>query len=331
MLEKICKEVEGRTDLQEKILDAVRRKIEQAQYRTQSIPFELFQNADDAVLELEKLEVSREEIEQRSVFKVIASEDRLSFLNWGREVNQYRVSSSTVDGSKFGFKTDLQKMIARNQSDKGGKTTGKFGLGFKSCLLATNTPHIVSGRLAVQIEGGLLPNLSSEHETLFQQARTEILSGAFRPTIISLPLKQDIDGNEILSVFQRQAGLLPVFSKQIHTLDINGELYSWQPRASEIVDGLSFGSVRIPSKKRKTEIKIAAIKTAHGCFVFRLGVKGAKELGNNVPKLWNLAPLLGDIKLGFAINAGFDVDIGRNLLAISSQKNRELLTFSARN
>lgn len=332
VLARICKEVEGRKDLQKAILNAVRDKIKQAQYRPQSIPFELFQNADDAVIELGKLEVSQGEIDSRSVFRVKCSNSRLNFLNWGREINQYRVTSSNIDGSAFGFKTDLQKMIARNQSDKGDKTTGKFGLGFKSCLLVTDTPHIVSGRLAVQVEGGLLPNVSDDHEQLFQLARSEILAGSYKPTIVSLPLQEEHTSDSILNAFNRHAGLLPVFAKQIHTIDIDGEQYRWQPRASEMIEGLSFGSVRIPTKKRKTEINIAALKTANGCFVFKLGAKGVIPLdsNNSIPRLWHLAPLLGDIKLGFALNAKFDVDIGRNLLSISSPENRKLFAVLGR-
>lgn len=330
VIDKISNEVESRQDLQQEILSAIRDKIEQAQYRPQSIPFELFQNADDAVIELGKLGVSQDEMDQRSLFRVRSNQNTLSFMNWGREVNQYRVTSSSIDGSDFGFKTDLQKMIARNQSNKDDKTTGKFGLGFKSCLLVTDTPHIVSGRLAVQIDGGLLPNKSTQQDKLFQEARDAANRKSdnilLKPSIIALPLKEGVSSEQVLDFFIKQAGLMTVFAKQIRTIDIDGQHYQWQPKFSKKIPGLSFGTVQVATKKRTTEINIASVKTSSGNFVFRLGSKGFHSLGVVVPKLWHLAPLLGESKLGFAINAAFDVDIGRNQLAISSSKNKVLFS-----
>lgn len=327
-LEKISAEIENRTDLQMAILQAVRHKITQAQYHPQSIPFELFQNADDALIELAKLGVGEAEINDRSVFKVRARHRELQFFNWGREVNQFRAAGSAIDGTDFRFKTDLEKMIARNRSNKDEKTTGKFGLGFKSCLLVTDKPHIVSGRLAVQIEGGILPNVSEDHDALFKLVREERLEGSYKPTLVSLPLLNSFTADNVLQSFRRHVALLPVFARQIHTIQLNDESYYWKPKSSELIEGLSFGSVRVSSSKRKSDITIAALKTDAGSFIFRRGPQGPLPLGNNysIPRLWNLAPLLGDIKLGFAINANFDVDIGRNQLAITSTHNRRLFT-----
>ncbi|QNK34689.1 hypothetical protein HF675_11945 [Serratia sp. JUb9] len=327
-LEKISAEIESRNDLQTAILQAVRHKITQAQYHPQSIPFELFQNADDAVIELAKLGVGADEINVRSVFKVRSGHGELQFFNWGREVNQFRAAGSAIDGTEFRFKTDLEKMIARNRSNKDEKTTGKFGLGFKSCLLVTDKPHIVSGRLAVQIEGGILPKVSDEHDALFRLVREERLEGGYKPTLVSLPLQEEFSPDIVLQSFNRHVALLPVFARQIHTIQLNGESYHWKPKSSELIEGLSFGTVRVSSSKRKSDMTIAALKTEAGSFVFRRGPKGPIPLGNNysIPRLWNLAPLLGDIKLGFAINANFDVDIGRNQLAITSAHNRRLFT-----
>ncbi|MCL1092796.1 sacsin N-terminal ATP-binding-like domain-containing protein [Shewanella kaireitica] len=323
ILEKICNQVET-NNVKSQVLDAVKQKIEQAQYHAHSVPFELFQNADDAVVELRKLGIDDVDSDHRGIFRVKATKDKITFFNWGREVNQYRTSSSNIDGSEFGFKTDLQKMIVRNQSDKGATTTGKFGLGFKSCLLVTDTPHIVSGRLAVQIEGGLLPSLSNDHEYLFQLAKDEKLQSGLRPTVISLTLREGIGSNEVLSRFKKQAGLLTIFSKRIRTIELDEDIFQWKPIHSRLIDGVTLGVTRIPTKKRNSEVRVVVVSTESGCFVFGLGDKGLKPLNPNLPKLWNLSPLMGDFNLGFAINAAFEVDIGRNQLAISSQINGSL-------
>ena len=215
-------------------------------------------------------------------------------------------------------------MIVRNQSDKDDGVTGKFGLGFKSCLLVSDTPHIVSGRLAVQIEGGLLPSVSTEHEALFGLAKDKMLEGGLRPTIISLVLRSGINSNEVLSRFTKQAGLLAIFSKRIHTIEISDKLFNWQPKTSALFDDVSLGRVCIPTKKRIADVKVVVLNKSSGSFVFGLGNKGFKALNRNLPKLWNLSPLMGEFNIGFAINASFDVDIGRNQLAISSEKNSGL-------
>ncbi|MFT6905285.1 MAG: hypothetical protein ACJAS1_001940, partial [Oleiphilaceae bacterium] len=49
-----------------------------------------------------------------------------------------------------------------------------------------------------------------------------------------------------------------------------------------------------------------------------------KPINQELPKLWNLSPLQGEFNIGFAVNAPFDVDIGRNQLAISSMKNSDI-------
>ena len=87
MLEKICQHVEINT-VKVQVLAAVKYKIEQAQYHSHSVPFELFQNADDAVVELEKLGFDNLEINRRGIFKVEEKQGRIAFFNWGREVNQ---------------------------------------------------------------------------------------------------------------------------------------------------------------------------------------------------------------------------------------------------
>ncbi|KFK57813.1 hypothetical protein JS84_18050 [Vibrio vulnificus] len=306
------------------LLKAIKEKVLGDQYEPASVPFELFQNADDAVLELEDLGYPENEIHQRGVFKVSVSDEVLSFMHWGREVNQHSSSHTSSSPKSSNFKMDLQKMLVRNQSDKEGSSTGKFGLGFKSCLLISDTPNIISGRLAVQIEGGLLPVLSPKHEELFDQARNEPLNKPIRPTIISLPLNKGVNANRVLESFKMRAGLVSVFAKKIHTIDFNGELFTWEPIKLSSMKGLKVGHIQLPSKKGYQLTKILQIETDSGRFVFGLSGKGFSPLGKKVPKLWNLAPLMGDFGIGIAINADFQVDKGRNHLHVSSTSNGPL-------
>ncbi|MUH97283.1 hypothetical protein GNP63_12130 [Aliivibrio fischeri] len=323
VLVEIGEEIEQESTKAE-LLTAIKEKVLGDQYEPASVPFELFQNADDAVLELEDLGYPKEEIHRRGVFKVSVNDEVLSFMHWGREVNQHSSSHISSSPKSSNFKMDLQKMLVRNQSDKKGSATGKFGLGFKSSLLISDTPNIISGRLAVQIEGGLLPVLSPKHEELFDQARNEPLNKPTRPTIISLPLNKGVNANRVLESFKIRAGLVSVFAKKIHTIELNGELFTWEPTLLSSMKGLKVGNIQLPSKKGYQLTKILQIETVSGRFIFGLSGKGFTSLGKKIPKLWNLAPLMGDFGIGIAINADFQVDKGRNHLHVSSTSNGPL-------
>lgn len=323
VLVEIGEEIEQESTKAE-LLTAIKEKVLGDQYEPASVPFELFQNADDAVLELEDLGYPKEEIHRRGVFKVSVNDEVLSFMHWGREINQHISSHISSSPKSSNFKMDLQKMLVRNQSDKEGSATGKFGLGFKSSLLISDTPNIISGRLAVQIEGGLLPVLSPKHEELFDQARNEPLNKPTRPTIISLPLNKGVNANRVLESFKMRAGLVSVFAKKIHTIELNGELFTWEPTLLSSMKGLKVGNIQLPSKKGYQLTKILQIETDSGRFIFGLSGKGFTSLGKKIPKLWNLAPLMGDFGIGIAINADFQVDKGRNHLHVSSTSNGPL-------
>lgn len=75
----------------------------------------------------------------------------LSFIHWGRAVNA--VGSGGFLGRERGFHQDIEKMLILSSSDKTeeGNVTGKFGLGFKSVLLASDRPKLISGRLTTEI------------------------------------------------------------------------------------------------------------------------------------------------------------------------------------
>ena len=146
---------------QQAILEAVRGKLEQYQYELSSIPLELFQNADDAAVELGQFHAYPAKGCQvpsaARRFVVEEREDGFGFLHWGRPVTHR--GPAGFNGESRGFERDLEKMLVLSITDKPGDqgVTGKFGLGFKSVLLACNQPRILSGGLAVRVVAGILP------------------------------------------------------------------------------------------------------------------------------------------------------------------------------
>ena len=148
---------------QHSLLTAVRCKIRQYQYTPQSVPFELFQNADDAVVESFEMygdsPPENPENTDTTRFVIQQEDDKITFIHWGRPINKFR--SAQLNGRARGFHKDLEKMLILSNSDKSespGNVTGKFGLGFKSVFLVTSKPRVASGQLGFEAEAGFSPN-----------------------------------------------------------------------------------------------------------------------------------------------------------------------------
>jgi hypothetical protein len=119
------------------LVAAVCRKMTDFQYDVTSVPYELFQNADDAAAELAEIRGLRAE-EGRFVLQYLPSHQELTVIYWGRPINRHAYPG-LADGQRRGYDQDLQKMLTLNFSDKGvgdgghqAIVTGRFGLGFKS-------------------------------------------------------------------------------------------------------------------------------------------------------------------------------------------------------
>ena len=95
--------------------------------------------------------------------RIVVDYDRttLRWSHWGRPINRYRLAGFAAEtGRTRGYDRDLEKMLVLSSSDKafgGGEVTGKFGLGFKTVFLLTDSPHVVSDRLGFRVVTGLFP------------------------------------------------------------------------------------------------------------------------------------------------------------------------------
>ena len=100
------------------------------QYTQESIPFEIFQNADDALLQLP------EKNRPRNTFELIENDNEIIFVHWGRPINSWSGTNLTKkEASERKYDEDLVKMLFLNSSAKNinanNNATGKFGVGFK--------------------------------------------------------------------------------------------------------------------------------------------------------------------------------------------------------
>jgi len=304
-----------------RLLEAVRRRVQDAQYLPASVPFELLQNADDA---LEELQVMRQGSPVNDTFVVDTSPGSLTFMHWGRAINQFALPG--FDGEVLGFKGDLKKMLMLAASDKGAsdlQVTGKFGMGFKSVYLLTERPSVVSGRLAFEVVGGVYPRqLNAERASMLRdqlEQHGERQSG----TAFTLPVEAR-SAEQALQEFRAWLPVLLVFTRQVkRVIDVSeqGErITSWQdvPLGD---DGWRVGGVH-PQQDALGRALVCQLP--QGTVLFPLGARGITALPNEVPTLWVTAPTRSYAQAGFAVNAMFALDIGRAEVASRSPHNESL-------
>ena len=311
---------------QQAIVQAVKGKLEQYQYDPSSIPLELFQNADDAAVELGQFHAHTAEGCQVPLaaqrFVAEEREDGLGFLHWGRPVNAR--GPVGFDGEGRGYDRDLEKMLILSATDKPGDVgvTGKFGLGFKSVLLACEQPRILSGRLAIRVVAGILPqsweDAHSGRQRLINLGTDSRLPG----TLIDLP---EVDGehrDRLMKRFRRLAGILCVFGRAIRTIahvDTASEtVFRWQP--SEICPGVEIGELDLRGDWG-VRTRALCVRTDNGSVLMAIRPQGFRFLPDCVPALWVTAPTRESSAVGFAVNGSFDLDAGRGRLAGNPDNN----------
>ena len=325
--------IESEPGIQQAILGSVRRKVKDFQYQAESIPFELFQNADDALHYLSLIEAYPSEPNGLDVdplppsicrFSIETDGNRISFMHWGRAINQF--GTNGYPGREHGFDRDLENILILSASDKSDDVTGKFGLGFKSVWLATERPVLVSGRLQAEIVGGLLPTAASS--TLAQPLRRRMKEiqpdNRWPGTAISLPLV-DVVEKDVLGSFFSVAGTMVAFARHIQRIDIveSGQpssSFSWAGEVIPESDHISVGALR----HGRADLLVMKIALPEGAVLVGVGPEGFVSLPKDLPTIWVTAPIREQDRLGFAVNAMFEVDAGRSRLSASLDENRSL-------
>ena len=331
--------LENNAALQADILTAVRRKIEAYQYRESSVPFELFQNADDAVAELAEM-VGEEHLPASSRrFVLIHQATGLTFLHWGRAINRFRGGKfSAADGTNRGFNRDLEKMLVLSSSDKPGEdgSTGKFGLGFKSVFLVCDKPRIVSGDLAVEVVGGMFPRvLEADRGQSLKQLLADN-SGDFeseKPQGTAIYLEPNTESGEdsqrVLNQFIELGHVLPVFARKIREcilIDPQGrrQSASWKSQTVGGCEGIRFGQLTpFAGSSHQASTALLFDSGGAGAILLGLGARTFCRLPSTMPTFWVTAPTTELLDTGIAVNSMFEVVVARTQLAGAASANKE--------
>lgn len=329
------------------LLQAVRDKIKQFGYQLTNIPFEIFQNADDALVELEMMAkgqpVSTER--QKFILEIDRTKNTITMMYWGRPINCFVHPDYPLhDYRAKGFGQDLEKMLSFNYSDKANdsnnpetsQVTGKFGLGFKSVHLISREPYVFSNRIAFKIVGGLVPSqlrgnsLAATQRDQLEKKLQQYNQNIFDGTAICLPIDSSlgfaISVDDTIKDFEKLVGLLLIFAKRIkecHLVKQDKKVIHWKPRYLSAEQSIEIGEVKIGEF---TTNALCLKLGNYGNFVITLDEKENKlraSLPNGVPNIWVTAPTQERLGLSFIINASFDVNTGRAKI-IPTEKNNKL-------
>jgi hypothetical protein len=335
-LEKLIRED---STIQQEILSAVRGKMDDFQYSPKSLPFEIFQNAEDAIAELRDIEGDRDdEPYYRRSFVIRIEDTRLIFAHWGRTINYAPVGTPEI--SRQDYQRDLEKMLVMCSSDKYISSkelhiTGKFGLGFKSVFLVSRCPKVLSGRLTFGVLGGMFPvELESKDISMLRKSLSTMGGDSDTGTLIvaeqDKEYLKEICLNNILDQFEQLVPYMLVFAKQINKCRIckQGEQdrhFHWHAKSLlKKLDGWTLETGAIPLSGSKQAINVFVFRGGHGDILMGFGEEGFEELPNYVPTIWALTPTSTLPPIGLAINGRFDLDVGRSQLADPSEVNSQI-------
>jgi len=339
--EELKKNIES--DIQTETLKAVRQKMkEDFQYSRNSIPFELFQNSDDAALELAEMVGTSVQLPLVDQVNLTWDEHRLVWIHWGRQINEFRRGAiSSEEGRKLGYDADLENMLFLSSSDKGsrqGKVTGKYGLGFKSVFLLTDKPKILSGQLGFEIVGGFFPKrLSDEERQRLQEELSENNDNFPRNigTVFELVANKDNIKAlpEVIKGFKSLIPILLIFARKIKKCGLHPPSsqtkkitpITWHETPVPQCQNVFTGKIRLSDDESKEPVNVVVLRgSSHSAFLMAVGTTGFEKLPDDIPTFWVTAPTTEKLKAGFAVNGPFALDIGRAQLASDIEQNDEL-------
>jgi hypothetical protein len=313
--------VGGDLGVQLDLVASVRRKVQEYRYEPRSVLFELFQNADDAYAELGC------PADTSSAFVCQQTALGLEVLHNGRPINR---SVGDGDPEAGAHRHDLRKMLSLGHSDKGfgpaaGSVTGRFGLGFKSVFLVTDRPHVVSGRLAFEVLGGVYPQALTPEVANALRGRVE---GARLPretgTIFQLPARDDMKLADVVEPFRRVAHFLVAFARRVRAVTCQTEETTWAERTvlesgdARVVEGQLrpiCGSTQDP---RRAVVVRCGLR---GDILFGLNDHGFSRVPSAIPSVWVTAPTAECHGVGYLVNAPLDLDVGRSQVTWDAAAN----------
>lgn len=303
------------------LLQGVRGKITDMQYTPESVPFELLQNADDALSEWEEMTGHVDDV--RRTFHADLGPDVLRFIHHGRPVNFF--SYGEFDGRGRGFDGDLEKMLTLMSSDKGAGVTGKFGLGFKSVFLLSDRPTVKSDRLAFTVKGGVYPVTPDEqHVQKMRRYLERVVPAELQDaTLVELPLTDQAGAAATFEYFSKLVPFALAFTRSLRHVQLRQGTttrhYQWKEKA--VAPGVTVMTLHGGTEAWRG----LALHSPDFKLLLPLGSRGFGKVEGDVPNLWVTAPTAERLGLPFLLHAAFPLDTGRAQLARNETGLSELV------
>jgi hypothetical protein len=307
------------------VLDRIRERVSSVQYDIPRVPWELLQNADDAlgqILEMEAHEGHQTPFTVKS-FRIEERCGQLLFWHWGRRINQTRSGAHWSQGQERGYDQDLLNMLTFAASDKVLQqgATGRFGLGFKSCYLVCDAPQVQSGDLCFEVQGGLVPVKA-------EPIHSNVENNRYPPTITRLPLRAGVEIRKVLSEIAAHGWLATVFARHLRTIKWGDREVTWKPNGHCLLGDITVevGSLKVWSQP-SADVQVIALRRAHpgglqSVAVFDWNHGHPRPFPREVPTLWVTAPLKLTWDLGWLLGGNFSVDTGRTQLGQTAEQKR---------
>jgi CheY-like chemotaxis protein len=338
---------------QQGVMHEIMERLSSQSYDAASVPFEILQNADDAVTELRK-HFSEECIEHArpqsliNTFRVESDTNqcRVAFFHWGRAINQYRFN----DHVEKRYRRDLEKMLVLQGSGKTHETgvTGHFGLGFKSVFFVSDEPKVFSGtKSRFVVKSGIFPDKLQEDDEERLRGVLQVLESREVPTgtAIELSLRKEHSASSLLRRFREVAGYLVLFSKTIRKLEFAGESPERvEVKQDKLADGVSVTSTLQANGQRAILFRLKGGPPSYACgdqkdhCAYRTVLLHIDRHGlpteplplqnddqSRIPEIWVTTPAFEHVgRAPIVLNADLDVNPGRTRLR-DTKRNTELL------
>lgn len=296
------------------LLDAMRVKIAEMGYRPDRVLFELYQNAVDAQAQWHgsgKVQIETRRDDDGTI-------NLIRLIHWGRPINQPGPDRTKADNE--GHERDLSNMLAVSHSAKEGDAiTGRFGLGFKTVHMLSDSVGLASAGVILRIAGGMVPVAWDDGEA---EARPYNDRGR-KATLIDIPIADDrrAEATAAWEAFCAAAPVLAALGRDGEISLVNGT----EPPATfgndvrPVIDG-----VAIVSLDRGRQALRFDVGERFRLFV-ALGRNGPHAFPKEVAQFWHLVPLMGISRNGAWLMEGpFSVDPGRSHFSGSAEENEAL-------
>ena len=288
------------------LLGRVRERVAEFGYDPTRVVLELFQNADDATLQLDRSEGPR-------TFRLRGGPEGFDTVHWGRPINHR--GSDRAAGERKNYHRDLQNMLMLHVSDKpgGAETTGKYGLGFKSVHALASEVLVASDLLAARIVGGMLPKAWADGPSEVVGHRLE----GCPATLIRVPFDAEHakDGRDALARFGACAPYLPLFAKAIRNVEVEDGVTAraYRARDTRPIDGVA--GVRLAVVEGSRPYAALLLDLGAGYTLALKYDESGPTLFQDAPRLWWTAPLDAAVQAGWMLDGPFPLSPNRAALA----------------